>query len=168
MKSRVIRGYNCLSSPSNNDNNDFIYYVDAINDTLFTSVIAIDVRTNCVYRNNMIDGNWIGWDKFVLNSDLNTEKISLENTWVWSSGSLKMQRVFDCVFLEFEAIYGSITEKTTIATIPEGWRPFQWKTTIGVSGTTPVRIIIGTDGRIYSNKALPTSDIVINTMWMIR
>lgn len=119
---------------------------------------ALDARMGKTLQDQITD----------VNKNLETQEISLQNNWIWSSGSLKMQRVFDCVFLEFEAIYGSITENTTIATIPEGWRPFQWKTTIGASGTTPVIIIIGTDGRIYCDKALPTSDIVINTMWMIK
>lgn len=69
MKSRTIRGFECSNAPVEGGN-DFIYYIDTINDINFTSVIAIDVRTNCVYRNNMIGGNWIGWDKFILNSDL--------------------------------------------------------------------------------------------------
>ena len=70
MKSRVIRGFNCHNTPVIGNDNDFIYYVDSINDTNFTSVIAIDVRTNQIYKNNMIGASWIGWDKLILNSDL--------------------------------------------------------------------------------------------------
>ena len=75
MKSRVVRGFNCYNAPITNNDNDFIYYVDAINDTNYTSLIGIDVRTNKIYKNNMIGGSWVGWDKFILNSDIDFYKI---------------------------------------------------------------------------------------------
>ena len=112
------------------------------------------------------DRSWF-WKRMATYDDIKTQEISLQNNWIWSSGSLKMQRILNCVFLEFEAIGGVTSEQTTIAIIPEHWRPFNWKTTIGFSNRIPVPIIIGTDGRIYCHESLPIDDIVINTMWMI-
>lgn len=99
MKSRTIRGFECSNAPVEGGN-DFIYYIDTINDINFTSVIAIDVRTNCVYRNNMIGGKWIGWDKFILNSDLYALHTPIEGTIITNIVPSKVNTTVNSLTLE--------------------------------------------------------------------
>lgn len=62
----IFRVFNSPQSPLGDGNvdNDFIYEINPINDSKWTKVLALDVRTNNYYVNTYRDGSWLGWSIF--------------------------------------------------------------------------------------------------------
>jgi hypothetical protein len=57
---KLVRGYNSVNSPLNNDDNDFYY--DVIKGPVaWFKVIAYDVRSTNIYINEKINNVWQGW-----------------------------------------------------------------------------------------------------------
>ena len=118
----TIRIYNGINSPYGSDNtfNDFYYTIYTISDNIdYIRVTAYDIRKNDMYMIMKYEGTWGSWQRVCTTSELT--ELSLANNW--NKTKARVVKNGNVVNIEISATDGTTTSGTTIATLPEGFRP---------------------------------------------